>query len=123
MPHQLMPPPGGSWLSSSEVTQRLRAEFDWVDVDPETGKSQALALAGHLAAVKAPKEEVSRIEALQHEAVYFVCCDDHADDEQTLSFVVMGHEPLYIGYTDDRHQRKSRPVLQRCAAALGYCIA
>lgn len=122
MAHVLIPPPGTPHLPPEEAVRRLRGAFKVVEADAEKGREHAASMIQQRLRRGDAGAAVERLRAVQAEAVQVTLSDVPQSPEEYLRFAVVPGEPIVVGYYDGRHERAARPLLKRCAEALGYRI-
>ena len=122
MAHRLDAKSGRSPLGPEEVIRRLRREFVAVDGDRGAGSCHIDQMVAQFRRMNAPGEIIEAHRRLRDEATRVVVTDDPTSEIAYLSFTVMPGEGLFIGYHSGIHEDAARPLLVRCAQALGYEI-
>ena len=113
--YALGPSDGESWLTPSEVVDRLRAAFAWVDSDAQEGVVYASGVLTRMKEMHLPQPVIDHLEERYEDSIAVAVSDDEADSEHHLVFVVMPEESIKI-YTEPR----LLSLVQRCMTALGY---
>lgn len=121
MAHILSPPDGVAFLDPEEVARRLKDEFDYTAIDRDEGADVVGAIVAKLVELDAPQEVIDFQLASQDRALQIVVSDDSTSDDY-LQFTVKPNNGIFIGYFSYDHQQATRPLLERCACALGYKI-
>ena len=121
MSDRLEPYPGHPYLEPEEIVERLREEFAVCEADREQGADDVGDMIAKLIQLNAPQEWIEARLAGRDRAYRIVIADD-PDSENYLSFSVQPEDGPLIGYYSAQHQDATRPSLERCAAALNYCI-
>lgn len=125
---RLFPRTGHKWLSPPEVVERLRSEFSTVKVDRKQGEAHVVRMIDqltrmlHLTPPPASEAEIDRLRSVREQAVFLMFGESTDSDNGYLGTTVIPGEPLFFGYSSGRHQEATRPLLERCASALGYEI-
>lgn len=126
--HRLTTRNGGRYLSPLEVVRRLKSEFAYVETNPEEGSRHVLEVLQQLLAIKrageipVDEECLSRLERVQQSAICVYFGDDLSSEAALLRTPVVPEEPLFFEYSSSAHQEAAKPLVARCAAALGYEI-
>lgn len=121
MSHRLQPIEGQAYLDPEEVARRLTEEFADCDVDAGQGADDVGDMLAKLIELKAPQAVIDEVTTGRERALRITIADDRAADNR-LSFIVRPNDGLLIGYHSAQHEAATRPLLDRCAAALGYEI-
>ena len=119
MAHRLDPPEGRPYLDPEEVVRRLRDEFAHCEADADQGADIVGDMVAKLIELNAPQQIIDTAMAGRDRSLRVTVADDALSDVY-LSFVVRPGAGLLIGYYSGRHEVAARPVLERCARALGY---
>jgi hypothetical protein len=118
------------FLAPDEIIRRLRAEFPVVEIDKDAAIEmiqERLDYAERKIArgddpYPETEEKLARLRSGINDAYLVSLADDPKTKTKYLQTVVMPCEPLFFGYTSDKHQQASKPLLKRCAKALDYYI-
>ena len=119
---KLYPHEGAPWLDNQDVIERLRDEFECVEVDAEQGRDHvADMIAATLRFSDAMPGKQERIEELQRlqDVSVFVCFGDDFGDAATCC--LMPESELFFG-SPDEVDGDARPLVERCARALNYVL-
>ena len=121
MPDRLV---SDTYFSPFGVVNRLKSEFSYVETDGEEGARYALKMLERLRAARSQRQVdrdmVERLDRVKNR-VLFVCFGDAPSSELTLLNVyVIPGMPLEFEYASATHERAVQPLLERCAAVLGY---
>lgn len=128
MAHRLCARDGEGYLSPRIVVERLEAEFPYVEVDAEDGRRHVrgiirqLERMGEMGLVPLDEAYVQRLKQAAGASVYVYFGDDPGSEIACLSTAVIPGEALYFVYSSRKHAETAWPLLQRCAAVLGYEI-
>jgi hypothetical protein len=122
MAHRLVPESECPPLDPGEVIRRLRREFVAVVEDREAGARHIDQMIAQFRRMGLPIEVTEAHHGMRGEAIRVVVTDDPESDVAYLDFVTMPGEGLFIGYHSGWHEDAARPLLERCARALGYRI-
>ncbi len=117
--YALAPSDGESWLTPSEVVERLHAAFAWVDSDAQEGIVYTSRMLARMKEMRAPQALIDHLEQRYEDSIAVAVSDavyeEEADPEHRLEFVVMPEESIRI-YTE----RRLLCMVQRCMTALDY---
>jgi len=122
MAHRLVPETECPPLDPGEVVRRLRREFDAVVADREAGVRHIDQMIAQFRRMGLPSEVIEGHRGMREQAIEVIVTDDPASEVAYLKFVAMPGEGLFIGYHSGGHEDAARPLLERCARALGYRI-
>jgi hypothetical protein len=128
MAHRLVPPDGYPYLSPRVVVSRLESEFAYVEADEEDGRRHVRGIIRQLQKIRdagltpVDEEYLDRLKKAQRGAVYVYFGDDPGSEIACLSTAVIPGEALFFDYASRAHEQAARPLLVRCARALGYEI-
>lgn len=124
----LIPHNGNRYLMPVEVIRRVEAAFPYVETTPEGAHQRVMEWMSQLAFV-GPEgraadfgEELSRLEAVQDDALY-LCFGDELDDDALVSVLMVPGQPLYVDPPEQARCVKAAALIARCAAALDYAVA
>jgi hypothetical protein len=117
---KLFPPEGSEALPVPEIIRRLRDGFASVDANPDEGREH---VDGVIAATLRFSDELPHkqqqlvsLRAVRDSAVYVTFGDS---EDVVASCCLMPDHELFFG-SPDEVDGPARPLVQRCAAALGY---
>jgi hypothetical protein len=113
--YALSPADGESWLSPSDVVERLRGAFASVKSDAEEGIKYANQVLARMKQIRAPQPVIDHLEQRYEDAIAVAVSDGAVDSAPRLSFAVMAEESIKI-YTEP----SLLPLVTRCMSALGY---
>jgi hypothetical protein len=113
--YALGPGDGESWLAPSEVVERLRAAFAWVESDAQAGITYASRVLTRMKEMHAPQLVIDHLEQRYEDSIAVEVPDDEPDSDHSLGFVVMPEESIKI-YTEPQ----LLPLVNRSMTALGY---
>ena len=120
---KLLPHEGHDALPVSEVIERLRDEFDFVDTDPDAGQDH---VAGMIAAtlrfpddLPGKQERLAWFQAIQDDAVVVTFGDDVG---VVATCCVKPDSELFFD-SPDEVDGPARPLLDRAAAVLNYTVS
>jgi hypothetical protein len=65
-------------------------------------------------------EDLDRLERFQDAALYLHFGDDVGDDATLLSMFIVPTQPIFVDPITGNDKQKAAPLIERCAAALGY---
>jgi hypothetical protein len=122
MAHRLVPETECPPLDPGEVVRRLRREFDAVVAGREAGAGHIDQMIAQFRRMGLPGEVIEGHRGMRERAIEVIVTDDPASDLAYLKFVAMPGEGLFIGYHSGGQEDAARPLLERCARALGYRI-
>jgi hypothetical protein len=121
MSHRLEPIEGQAYLDPEEVARRLADEFAYCDVDAAQGADDVGDMLAKLIELQAPQAVIDEVAASRERALRITIADNSASDDY-LRFIVRPNDGLLIGYHSAQHEAATKPLLDRCAAALSYEI-
>lgn len=121
MSHRLEPKTGEPYLPAEEVARRLSEEFESCKIDAEQGQDDVGDMLAKLIALNASQAIIDNIAASRASAVRITVAEDDATDDY-LSFIVRDGEGPLVGYYSAQHEEATRPLVERCAATLGYQV-
>ena len=121
MSHRLEPIDDQSYLAPSDVVERLREEFGFVEADQDEGDNIVGDTIAKLIELNAPQEIIDQQRAAQSRSISVVITDELTADD-FLRFTVKPDEGILIGYSSGQHEAAVRPLVERCATALNYRI-
>jgi hypothetical protein len=120
---KLFPPEGGKALAVPDIIRRLRDKFAIVDTDPEKGRSYVAKMIAATErfsdAVPHKQKQLKRLRSIQNAAVYVRFGDAR---EVMASCCLVPDSDLFFSNPDQMHG-PGRPLVERCAAALGYQLS
>ncbi len=136
MGHQLSPRNDSPHLTPTEILERLRDEFAYVNSDAKAGSDQVGDMLAHLRRMKANFEkrrepppmaaevehQISRLEAVRSEAISIVVIDDPLNEDASFSCTVIPGDDLIVGYASAQHEQSATPLVKRAAEALSYSM-
>ena len=122
MAHRLVPESECPPLDPGEVVRRLRREFVAVIADREAGARHLDQMIAQFRRMGLPSEVIEGHRGRRGQAIEVLVTDDPASDVAHLKFVAMPGEGLFLGDHSAGHEDAARPLLERCARALGYRI-
>jgi hypothetical protein len=117
--HRLEPLEGRPYLDPEEIARRLREEFASCEVDAEQGQEDVREMLAKLREMRAPKAVIDQVAAGRDRSLRITVADESGSDD-SLSFMVRPDDAILIGYFSAEHQTATRPLVERCALALGY---
>jgi len=117
----LEPHPGQPHLDPREAIDRLRDEFALVDADQDEGADYVGDIIARLIELNAPKEIIDNEVAAQ-QGSYYVIVADGMFSESCLRLLFKPEEGPLISYSSGEEEEELRPLVERCANALNYCI-
>jgi len=129
MPQRLSVPEGCDYLRPSVVKERLESEFAYVATSEEAARHYYLSTFRKRRKYTAPGRHfvddvpISPIEELGAGALYVQCGDDLTSETMLLGMFVIPGEPIVVDYTSPENERLTLPLIERCAAVLGYQIS
>lgn len=129
MSHRLIAGNANGYLNPRVVVTRLEREFAYVEASEEDGRRHVQGLIRQLqkmmqaGSIPADEDYLERLRRAQPNALYVYFGDDPGSDTACLGTAVIPGEALVFNYASDAHEHTARPLLARCAAALGYEIA
>ena len=121
MAHRLEPPKGRADLDPKKIAHLLREEFTYCAIDAEQGADDVGDMIAKLIDLKAPQEIIDKAMAGREHSFRVTIADDMASEDY-LSFFIQPETGPLIGYYSAQHEAATRPLLERCARALGYEI-
>jgi len=121
MSHRLEPRAGALLLDPNEVARRLRDEFEHCEIDREQGQDHVGDMLAKLIELNAPQAMIDEVSAGRDRSLQVTVADDSASEDY-LTFIVQPNDGILIGYFSAQHEKATRPILERCARALGYQI-
>jgi len=125
----LSAPDGRSYLRPSIVRERLESEFAYVATSEQAGREFFRSVFGGKSDAPAPlRRSVDDLNFLPVEepgagALYVQCGDDLSSETTLLGMFVIPGEPIIFDYTSPENERSTLPLVERCAAVLGYRIS
>ena len=122
MAHRLEPLTGREYLPCMEAIVRIREEFDDVDFDQDQGSDDVGDIIAKLIELKAPQQIIDHAMAGRDDSYHVTISDGPSDGDCSISFILQPNTGPLIGYHSRQHEEQSRPLLERCAKALGYQI-
>ena len=122
----LAPRTGERYLYPTEVIGRMKSAFAYVETSEEGAREKMLEWMSQLAFVAADGRtgecdaDLDRLEQLQDAALYVHFGDEVGDDATLLSMFVVPTQPLFVDPLTEDCKGKAAPLIERCAAVLGY---
>ncbi|HUE74858.1 MAG TPA: hypothetical protein VMP01_28585 [Pirellulaceae bacterium] len=118
-------------LSPREIIRLLREEFAYVVASKKKGEAEVMHGLKYLLGLRrhgAPCP-IGELNAMIREdrdrlkQAYLVrCADDRKSKSAYLEFVLTRDTKIFIGYSSAQHERDARPLLRRCAEAIGCVV-
>jgi len=120
----LTPRNGGRYLLPAEVIGRLKSAFAYAETSEKDARgcwwmSELLFIAAD-GRGEEYDADLARWESLQDGALYFHFGDELGDDATLLSMFVVPAQPIFLDPLT-AHE-KAAPLIERCAAVLGYRV-
>jgi hypothetical protein len=119
---KLFPREGNEALPVADIVRRLGDEFAVVDADPDEGWD---LVAGMIAATRRfsdalphKQEQLARLQAVQDQAVYVT----FGDSLDVVASCCLMPDSDWFFDSPDELCGPARPLVERCAAALGYVL-
>jgi hypothetical protein len=113
-----------TYLTPQTVVNRLKTEFSYVETDGDGGRRYILETIARLKSDSSfrlvGQQVVEKLERLKDRTIFVCFGDDAGSDLAQLSTYVIPGMPLVFEYASVAHEQAVLPLLQRCAAALGY---
>lgn len=128
MAHRLYARDGRAFLAPRVVVSRLENEFAYVEASEDEGRRHVLGIIrqllrlqqeGHL---QVDIDYLERLKRAQRGSIYVYFGDDPGSETACLSTAIIPGEALFFDYESQTHEKAAKPLLMRCAAALGYEI-
>jgi hypothetical protein len=127
MPHRLLPH-SGTFLTPREIVRRLALEFEALDANADLGRDHVRNILTYLLGLKAggrvpvSDERIASLQDAEPQSIALFIADDKYAEYDYLKTCAMPEEPLFFGYSSQRHQDAAWPLIQRCARVLQYEI-
>jgi len=126
MPDRLVANSADAYLGPWAAVNRLKPVFRYVEADGEEGCRYVLEAIQRLKAARSlrqgDRDMVQWLDQVKNRALFVCFGDDAGSDLALLSTHVVPGLPLEFEYASVTHERAVQPLLERCAAALGYEI-
>jgi hypothetical protein len=123
MSHRLVPQDGVSYLAPKEAVRRLAEEFAICEFDNDEGQDHVGDMLAKLIELKAPQAIIDEVAASRETAIRVrVTDDENPESENYLSLLLRSNDGPLIGYPSASVEALVRPLVERCARALGYTI-
>jgi hypothetical protein len=122
MAHRLEPNKGCAHLPPVEIVSRLKATFPHVDVSLEDGAKWVQQMVDQFVRMEAPQHLIYEHIKLKPLAAQVIVTGEPVTEDEYLRFLVMPDYSPLIGYHSQKHEDKSRWLLEKCAACLDYKI-
>ncbi|MGQ0750831.1 MAG: hypothetical protein ACT4PS_09885 [Betaproteobacteria bacterium] len=122
----LAPRVGERYLYPTEVIGRMKLAFAYVETSEEGAREKIQEWMSQLAFVAADGRteecdaDLDRLDQLQDAALYVHFGDEVGDDATLLSMFVVPTQPIFVDPLTGEDREKAAPLIERCAAALGY---
>jgi hypothetical protein len=132
MGHTLFPNIDDQYLQPEEIVRRLRAEFEYVDADPEEGMSYLLEMIDRFEKMTPEMAQmyqrvnldvpthIQSLRSMLGKAIYIVVSDRSDFQNDYIRFVAMPDTAPLIGYSSGEHEDAAAPLLKRMCGILGY---
>jgi hypothetical protein len=117
----LNPREGSPYLDPEEIIRRLEDEFEVCNTDAEAGQEHAGDMLAKLIELKAPQDIIDEVVNGRDRAKMVLIADDPTTEDY-LDFLVRPNAHIVIAHYSGQHEDATRPLLTRCARALGYVI-
>jgi hypothetical protein len=120
MAHRLFPINEAERLEPKEVVRRLRAEFEFVEADPDAGTEVVADMIKQFQRMQVPQEVIDEHRAMLGKAIRIVVSDREDFDDDYLTFTAMPGGYPFIGYSSRQHEDAAAPLLERTCKILRY---
>ena len=103
----------------------MKATFAYVETTDEGARAQLMECMSQLAFVAADGRaekydaDLDLLERQRYSAVYVHFGDDLSNDAILLNMLVAS-QPIVVGPLNNENESKAPPLIERCAAVLGY---
>jgi hypothetical protein len=109
-------------LDPAEVVRRVRAVFVLVEADRAAGARHVDDMIAAFQRMNASERVVEAHRQMRDDTIALFITDNPTSEVAYLKFAAMPEQGLLIGYHSRQHEDAARPLLERCAEALGYEI-
>jgi hypothetical protein len=125
---QMVASHGNCYLAPRDVVNRLSCKFAYVETSEEDAQRHVLELIQQLRAIASLRQDtldelyLARLEAAHERAICVHFGDEVTANAIVLSTAVIPGEPLVFEYPSSADEHALRPLVARCAEALGYTV-
>lgn len=120
MAHRLYPITEGGYLEPQEIVRRLRAEFDFVEADPDAGTEHVVDMIKQFQRMEMPQEVIDEHRAMLGKAISIIVSDREDFEDDYFSFTAMPGGYPFIGYSSLHHEEAAAPLVERACKILRY---